>query len=230
MKILITGICGFAGSVIARGLRESLPSASVFGIDNFSRRGCETNRGPLQELGIEVRTGDIRFPRDLASLDKADWVIDCAANPSVLAGVDGVTGPRDLLDHNLVGTINLLEYCRARSAGFIPLSTSRVYSIPPLAALPVTVRDDAFAPLCDTPLPRGISKDGVAEDFSTEPPLSLYGSSKRCSELLALEYGTAFNSPSASIAAASWLGPGNSARPTKAYSVTGFTPGQVAGH
>jgi len=194
MNILVTGICGFVGSVIARGLREALPDASISGIDNFIRRGSETNREPLLELGIQVRAGDIRFPKDLAGLEKADWVIDCAANPSVLAGIDGVTGPRDLLDHNLVGTMNLLEYCRAHKAGFILLSTSRVYSIPPLAELPVTVRDEAFAPLPDASV-AGISAAGVREDFSTEPPLSLYGSSKRCSELLALEYGLTFDFP-----------------------------------
>jgi len=194
MKILITGICGFAGSVIARGLREALPAATIFGIDNFSRRGSETNREPLRALGIGVAAGDVRFPADLDTLGAADWVIDCAANPSVLAGVDGVTSPRELLDHNLAGTINLLEYCRARMAGFILLSTSRVYSIPPLAALPVTVRDQAFAPLPGAPIP-GFSARGVSEDFSTEPPLSLYGNSKRCSELLALEYGLSFQFP-----------------------------------
>jgi CDP-paratose 2-epimerase len=112
----------------------------------------------------------------------------------VLAGVDGVTGPRELLDHNLVGTINLLEYCRAHRCGFILLSTSRVYSIAPLAALPVTVRGQAFAPVPGDHAP-GLSALGVAEDFSTEPPLSLYGASKRCSELLALEYGQTFQFP-----------------------------------
>ena len=35
----------------------------------------------------------------------------------------------------------------------------------------------------------------MAENFSTEPPLSLYGSSKRASELLALEYAEAFGLP-----------------------------------
>ena len=194
MRILISGICGFVGNVIARGLRDALPQATVFGLDNFSRRGCEINREPLRALGIAVHTGDIRFPADLAALPPADWVIDCAANPSVLAGVDGVTGPRDLLDHNLVGTINLLEYCRAHRAGFILLSTSRVYSIPPLASLPVAVRDQAFLPQPGSALP-GLSSRGLTEDFSTEPPLSLYGSSKRCSELLALEYGATFQFP-----------------------------------
>ena len=194
MKVLITGICGFAGSVIARGLLDAVPGISILGIDNFSRRGSETNREPLRELGIDVRTGDVRFAKDVDELDAADWVIDCAANPSVLAGVDGVTSSRELLDHNLVGTIHLLEYCRRHTAGFILLSTSRVYSIAPLARMPVSVEDEAFVPQCDGCVP-GLSARGVAEDFSSEPPLSLYGSSKRCSELLALEYGLMFGFP-----------------------------------
>ena len=194
MRILITGICGFVGGVLARGLREALPEAAIFGIDNFSRRGSETNREPLLQLGIGVHSADVRFAKDIAVLEKADWVIDCAANPSVLAGIDGVTGPRDLLDHNLIGTINLLEYCRTHGAGFILMSTSRVYSIPPLAALAVNVEDNAFVPQPGPHAP-GLSHRGVAEDFSTEPPLSLYGNSKRCSELLALEYGLTFQFP-----------------------------------
>jgi CDP-paratose 2-epimerase len=41
----------------------------------------------------------------------------------------------------------------------------------------------------------GISEKGISESFSTEPPLSLYGTSKRCAELLAMEYGDAFGFP-----------------------------------
>ena len=36
---------------------------------------------------------------------------------------------------------------------------------------------------------------GIAEGFSREPPLSLYGASKLASELVALEYGAAFDRP-----------------------------------
>jgi CDP-paratose 2-epimerase len=36
---------------------------------------------------------------------------------------------------------------------------------------------------------------GLTEQFSTLPPVSLYGSSKKCSELLALEYGMTFDFP-----------------------------------
>ena len=201
MHILITGICGFAGSTIARGLLENIPDVSITGIDSLIRKGSETNVEPLRALGIDVRVGDIRNERDLADLPAADWVLDCAANPSVLAGVDGKTSAKKLLDHNLGGTIHLLEYCRKHKAGFILLSTSRVYSIPPLASLTVEVHKNAFRPVFKSPrlstldsLP-ALSPSGLTEQFSTEPPISLYGSSKKCSELLALEYGMTFEFP-----------------------------------
>jgi len=82
---------------------------------------------------------------DLESLPAADGVVDAAAQPSVLAGRDGKTSSRQLLEHNLLGTINLLEYCRASCAGFILLSTSRVYSIPALTQLPLRTEASAYS-------------------------------------------------------------------------------------
>jgi CDP-paratose 2-epimerase len=192
MRILITGICGFAGSVIAQGLLEHLSGLQITGIDSLIRKGSETNLEPLRALGMDIRIGDIRYPADLEQLPSVDWVIDCAANPSVLAGVDGSTSAEELLEHNLGGTIQLLEYCRRHGAGFLLLSTSRVYSIPPLAKLEVEVVDHALQPLAIS-CPPALSQYGLTESFSTDPPISLYGSSKRCSELLALEYGYTFN-------------------------------------
>jgi CDP-paratose 2-epimerase len=192
MKIFITGICGFAGSTIALRLKESAAGVEVFGCDNFIRPGSEQNRQILKQAGIVVRHADVRSATDLAALPGADWVIDAAANPSILAGVDGQTSSRQLVEHNLGGTINVLEYCKAHRAGFILLSTSRVYSLKPLAELKVNAVNGAFRPDTRGKLPRGISVRGVTEDFSTAPPVSLYGSTKLASELLALEYGEAF--------------------------------------
>jgi CDP-paratose 2-epimerase len=193
VKILISGICGFAGSTIALRLRESFPGAEVSGFDNFIRPGSALNRPVLERQGIRVRHGDARNTPDVDGLPAADWVIDAAANPSVLAGVDGRTSSRQLLDHNLSGTVNLLEYCRAHRAGFILLSTSRVYSLKPLAQLPVKAVGKAFRPVAGRRLPPGISARGVAENFSTDPPVSLYGATKLTSEILALEYGATFD-------------------------------------
>ena len=195
MNILITGICGFVGSTLAKSLAAESWVSSVVGIDNLSRRGSEGNRKPLEQLGIRVLHGDVRCASDVEALPKADWVIDAAANPNVLAGIDGHTSSRQLLEHNLAGTINLLEYCKIRGGGFCLLSTSRVYSIPGLANLQMRVVGDAFAPDPEQNFPSGISVAGVSESYSTAPPVSLYGSTKVTSEHLALEYGETFGFP-----------------------------------
>ena len=195
MKILITGICGFVGSTLTRALLESTPGLQIIGVDNFIRPGSELNRRELAKLGVKIIHADVRSATDFESLPATDFVIDAAANPSVLAGVDGKTSSRQLLEHNLWGTINILEYCKAHRAGLILLSTSRVYSVPPLAALPVEVNQKAFRPKPGAALPEGITAAGVGEKFSTAPPISLYGSSKLASEAVALEYGETFGFP-----------------------------------
>jgi CDP-paratose 2-epimerase len=190
MKILISGVCGFIGSELALGLRRE--GHRVAGFDNFSRPGSKLNHPRILEAGVEFFQGDARFEKDLANAEGFDWVIDAAANPSVLAGVDGKTGSRELLEHNLWGTVNLLELCKRESAGLILLSTSRVYSIANLKALPLSEQEGAFALKTETP---SAGPMGIREDFPTSAPISLYGASKLASEQIALEYGDAFNFP-----------------------------------
>jgi CDP-paratose 2-epimerase len=194
MKILLTGICGFVGSTLARGWRAAHPDWQLVGLDNFIRPGSETNRESLKQLGVQLFHGDLRQPSDLESLPAVDWVIDAAANPSVLAGVDGQVSSRQLVEHNLGGTLNLLEFCQAHRAGLVLLSTSRVYSIKPLAELAVESVNNAFRPALKKPTP-GLTAEGVSESFPTAAPVSLYGATKLASESLALEYGEAFGFP-----------------------------------
>jgi CDP-paratose 2-epimerase len=195
MKILISGICGFAGSTLARGLLDNVSTREIIGLDNLSRAGSQLNVEPLRKRGITVRHADLRSASDLESLPKVDWIIDAAANPSVLAGIDGTTSSRQLIEHNLYGTVNLLEVAKRNRAGFTLLSTSRVYSIKALSEIPVIVTDSAFGPDLAVPLPDGVSSHGVAENLSTASPVSLYGASKLASECVAQEYGQAFEFP-----------------------------------
>ena len=195
MRLLITGICGFVGSSLAQAWIAAAADIAIYGLDNFIRPGSEENRIHLQKLGIKLFHGDIRLASDFETLPEVDWVIDAAANPSVLAGVDGYTSSRQLIEHNLLGTVNILEYCKKHNAGFIMLSTSRVYSIPPLSNLIVEPVAQAFRLSEGQILPHGLSLAGVSEAFSTAAPISLYGSTKLASEILALEYGETFNFP-----------------------------------
>ncbi|HEY5079814.1 MAG TPA: NAD-dependent epimerase/dehydratase family protein [Opitutaceae bacterium] len=194
MRILISGICGFAGSSIARALAAQGKGHEISGLDNFMRPGSERNRADLKRLGIRVVHGDVRAASDVDALPPCDWLVDAAANPSILAGVDGLSSSRQLVEHNLGGTVNLLEHCKRHRAGFILLSTSRVYSIAPLAALNVRAVDGAFRP-DEGSMPAGMGPLGVTESFPTAAPVSLYGATKLASEALALEYGHAFDLP-----------------------------------
>lgn len=167
----------------------------IVGMDNFIRPGSEQNRANLKAVGVKLVHGDIRAASDFEALPKVDYVIDAAANPSVLAGVDGKTSSRQLIEHNLGGTINLLELCKRDGAGFILLSTSRVYSISPLAGLSVVSKDEAYVPDVQAASIPGFGLEGLGETFSTHPPVSLYGATKLTSEALALEYGLTFDFP-----------------------------------
>lgn len=123
-------------SCIANQHRTGEP-LTIVGVDNLSRTGSELNRRTLGQCGIKLFHGDLRLASDLDGLPAFDWVIDAAANPSVLAGVDGKTSGRQIFDHNLASTGNGPELCRRHKAGFILLNTSRVYSIAALTGLPL---------------------------------------------------------------------------------------------
>jgi CDP-paratose 2-epimerase len=216
VRILVTGGCGFTGFSLLRYFAQATAGSDtrpeLFALDNLSRAGSERQRSELKQLGGTFLHGDLRCASDVDALPPVDWVIDAAANPSVLAGVDGQTSSRQLIEHNLLGTINLLEYCARHSAGFILVSSSRVYSINSLAALPLETDGPAFQLAAGHDDPT-VSPLGVTEQFSTDPPVSLYGSTKRASEILALEYSTARDFPVWINRCGLLSGPGQFGRP-----------------
>jgi CDP-paratose 2-epimerase len=195
MKLLITGICGFVGSRLAHAMAARVPDLEIAGLDNLLRPGSELNRSKLQAAGVRFLHGDLRMRSDIEALPPCDWVIDAAANPSVLAGIDGRSSPRQLTEHNLAGTLNILEYCRDHKAGLILLSSSRVYSVQDLAALPMREENNALHLDAAKNRVAGVSPAGLSEEFSTRQPVSLYGATKLASEIMAREFGHTFQFP-----------------------------------
>jgi CDP-paratose 2-epimerase len=113
-------------------------------------------------------------------------LIEASAEPSVHAGTTG--SPRYVLDTNLMGAINCLEFARQRCGGLVFLSSSRVFSIDPLRALPLAESATRLDLRADAANTQGVSRDGIAESFPSDTFRSYYGASKLAAELLCQEY------------------------------------------
>jgi len=187
VKILITGGAGFVGGALARSFLREPGRHSVVLLDNLRRRGSEWNLAGLQAEGAHFVHGDVRNRADLEALDgKFDVLIEASAEPSVHAGIGG--SPRYVLDTNLVGALNCLEYARERCGGVVFLSSSRVYSLAPLRALPLAATTTRLELQEGKPPITGVSRAGVSEQFACDGPRSYYGASKLAAELLCQEY------------------------------------------
>ena len=136
-RILITGGAGFIGSSLALLWKRSRPDDELIAFDNLRRAGSELAVDRLKLGGVQFVHGDVRNPEDFDQIKSVDLVIDCAAEPSVQAGYGSESA--FLVHNNLFGTVNCLEFCRRHDAGLIFLSTSRVYPIAGLRALPLRV-------------------------------------------------------------------------------------------
>lgn len=188
-RILITGGAGFVGSNLAIKFKEKYPEIEMFVLDNLKRRGSELNLPRLKKAGINFVHGDIRNKEDFEEIKNIDLVLECSAEPSVLAGLD--TSPSYLINTNLLGTINCLEFARKNNSAFIFISTSRVYPIESINKLKYKEEETRFS-LEENQEITGASNDGIAENFSLEGARSLYGSTKLCSEIIIQEYMDSF--------------------------------------
>ncbi len=184
-SLLITGGAGFVGSNLAVLFRRRFPQMRVVALDNLKRRGSELNLPRLAEAGVSFQHGDVRCEDDLSSLPDFEILIDCSAEPSVQAGATG--SPRFVFDTNLNGTINCLELARERRAGFLFLSSSRVYPIRGLNDLEFQEENDRYRWTGNRHIP-GVSDRGISEEFPLMGSRSFYGASKLASELLVQEY------------------------------------------
>ncbi len=183
--ILITGGAGFIGSNLAVSFKQKYPYVDIIVLDNLKRRGSELNIPRLKENNISFLHGDIRSPEDLVLNAKVDLLIECSAEPSVLAGFGD--NPAYIINTNLTGTVNCLELARKNNADIIFLSTSRVY---PYEAINNIGTEELETRLDwqDAQKAQGWSKQGIDVDFSTRGVKTLYGATKLCSEILLQEY------------------------------------------
>lgn len=115
---LITGGAGFIGSHLARELVRRGQKVRVF--DDFSS-GNVDNLADIKN-DIECITGDIR---DYAALNKACQGIEYISHHAALVSVpQSIQQPRETMEINVQGTVNLLEAARQNKAKRVVFASS----------------------------------------------------------------------------------------------------------
>ncbi|MCI2429077.1 GDP-mannose 4,6-dehydratase [Candidatus Acetothermia bacterium] len=164
---LVTGCAGFIGAKVTEFLLSD--GHTVVGVDNMSRaydvRLKEWRLARLRKShNFAFHRLDIREVEAIGHLAISDARFDAILHLAACAGVrSSVEEPRIFYETNVLGTLNLLEFCcEAGVRRFILASTSSLYGL-------------------HTPLP-------FCDDASTDAPLSPYAASKKAAEVLCHTY------------------------------------------
>ena len=173
MNVLVTGAAGFIGFHTARVLLER--GDSVIGLDNVNDYYDVTlKQARLERLAafpnfrfVKADLADRTAIADLFATERPQRVVHLAAQASVRYAFDH---PHSYADANLVGFLNILEGCRhARVQHLLYASSSAVYG-------------------ANTAMPFAVHQN-------VDHPLSLYGATKKCNELMAHSYAHLFQFP-----------------------------------
>jgi CDP-paratose 2-epimerase len=173
VRLLVTGGAGFVGANTAIALKERHPDWDVTALDNLHRRGSELNVERLGAAGVRFVRGDVRERADIEAAGPFTALVECSAEPSVMAS------PDVLVPVNLFGAHNCFEVARAHGAQVLFLSTSRVYPLAALEALRYEETETRFELL---------DRDGIDESFPLEGSRTTYGATKLAAEILLAEY------------------------------------------
>lgn len=192
MKILVTGTAGFIGFHLAEALAAR--GDEVLGMDNlntyydvglkYARLAASgVPKGGIRK-GAEVRSGKYRNYRfvmldlldreDLFAVferERFDAVCHLAAQPGVRFSIEN---PQAYIDANITGFVTILEACRrCATPHLVFASSSSVYGLN--EKMPFSTSDNV------------------------DHPVSIYGATKKCDELMAHTYSHLFGIPATGL-------------------------------
>jgi CDP-paratose 2-epimerase len=197
MRVLVTGGAGFIGSSVALVLAERHPDWAIVACDNLYRRGSELNLPRLREGRVDFVHADVRHRDDLARVGAIGALVECSAEPSVMASGDVI------VPVNLMGAYNCFELAAQHGAQVVFLSTSRVYPVASIDALAYAEGDTRYELLDEQSVP-GASSHGLAEEFPLAGSRTMYGASKLAAELLLAEYNVPWVVNRCGVVAGPW--------------------------
>jgi len=125
MKLLITGGAGFIGSNFIQYILKKYPDYKIVNLDVL------TYAGNLENLKDVEKNPNYRFVKgnilDILNIE-LDKDIDVVVNFSAETHVDrSILNGQDFIKTNVLGTYNLLEFCRERNIRFHHISTDEVF-------------------------------------------------------------------------------------------------------
>jgi len=186
MKVFLTGAEGFIGSHLLEKLVKK-----GFSIKAFSKYHFQNHQGWIESIDknilkkVEIINGDIRDPFEIyKAMIGCDYVINLAA----LIGIPySYIAPKNYVDTNVVGTLNILEAAKKidKVKKIILTSTSEVYGTAQKVPITEEHRLNAQSP---------------------------YAATKVASDFLGISYYHSFNLPISIIRPFNTFGPRQSAR------------------
>ena len=180
--ILVTGAAGFIGFHITKKLLEN--GFSVIGIDNLNNyydiKLKEARLSYLKNINLNTEQDFAFIKDDLQDKDNLNFIFDKYSPSHVVhlaaqAGVRySISNPDSYIGSNLVGFFNIIENCKNKKVKhFLYASSSSVYG--------------------------GNTKIPFCEEDSVDHPVSLYGATKKCNELIAHTYSHIYKLPTTGL-------------------------------
>jgi UDP-glucuronate 4-epimerase len=173
MKVLVTGSAGFIGNHVALRLLDD--GYEVVGIDNLNpyydvdlkQRRIERLADYNKYTNAVLDISDNEKLENIFKEHSPERVVNLAAQAGVR---HSLINPRDYIDANIAGFLNILEACRNfGTQHLVYASTSSVYG-------------------ANTEMP-------FSEHHGTNHPTSLYAATKKANELMAHSYSHLFDFP-----------------------------------
>ena len=179
MKILVTGGAGFIGSALVRYLVSEI-GAEVLNLDKLTYAGNLASLKPIDNATnysfVKADICDYPAVSDIIRNFKPDHIMHLAAESHVDRSI---TGARDFIETNVIGTFNMLEAARQywntldpeekNKFRFLHVSTDEVYG--------------------------SLGNDGLFEETTPYDPSSPYSASKASSDHLAKAWHRTYGMP-----------------------------------
>lgn len=173
--ILITGGAGFIGSHVVRTMVRNHPDAMILNLDALTYAGNLENLTDIEgKENYNFIKGDIADPAFLEELFNK-YPIDTVIHLAAESHVDrSISNPMEFIHTNIVGTVNLLNACRA---GWKEMNGKLFYHIS---------TDEVYGTL---------GKEGLFTEDTAYDPRSPYSASKASSDHLVRAYHHTYGLP-----------------------------------